>query len=641
MDEQNMNPFGQQGTDPFSDPYAQNAQQDPNPYAQPTQGADPFTQQSQQIADPYAQGANPYGQQGVNPYAQQGTNPYAQRGANPYGQQGVNPYAQQGTNPYAQQEANPYGQQGANPYGQQGVNPYAQQPGVNPYSMNGGTPVAPKPPKKKMSGKMKALIFGGIGLVAVAIGVYFLLTRVVFPPKKALREAVDASFTMDQMVKGSPIMDELGITELSEVFNTSGGAVDLELTMKGGSSKLDGLKVDVNAAIDKSQKKMSGEASISRNGKSLSAELYGDEEQTYLMVEDLMNSYLAISNKNIISALKNSPLMSGQDLQALSMVPDISLDFFNSDKVMGLTLGDEFWDKVEVSREGKENLTIGGDTIAAQKYDVTIKKETIQEKIDELISQYADQLSDPKYSDLLSQYGMSGTNIGSMVNQYKSIIKGMITEDLVFHAYTYDDRLVSLKADGKLKLATVSVDYNITVVNYGDGDKSVHSLEASLSVMGQKIEIKGSIISKKEGSAVKTEAVLSAEAAGSDIAHMLYSQTYDTGSKAITGSGSATVSGKELFSINVSGSVTELEKGKSVTIDLSQVDLTMQGITASFSAKIGMKSLDAGVTVKEKDAGKPVVNVLTASKEEIQSAVKSGDDLSEEFKKKLQDIFGF
>ena len=122
---------------------------------------------------------------------------------------------------------------------------------------------------------------------------------------------------------------------------------------------------------------------------------------------------------------------------------------------------------------------------------------------------------------------------------------------------------------------------------------------------------------------------------------MLYSQTYDTGSKAITGSGSATVSGKELFSINVSGSVTELEKGKSVTIDLSQVDLTMQGNTASFSAKIGMKSLDAGVTVKEKDAGKPVVNILTASKEELKSAVKSGDDLSEEFKKKLQDIFGF
>ena len=296
---------------------------------------------------------------------------------------------------------------------------------------------------------------------------------------------------------------------------------------------------------------------------------------------------------------------------------------------------------MDVSSEGKENLTIGGETVAAKKYDVTIKKERIQEKIDEIISQYADTLSDPKYSELLSRYGMSGTNIGSMVNQYKSILKGMITEDFVFHAYTADDRLVAIKADGKLKLATVSLDYNFGIVTYGDGDKSVHSLDASLNVMGQKIGITGSIISKKDGSSIKTDVVFSVEAAGRDMANVLYSQTYDTGSKAITGSGSATVSGRDLFSVNLSGSVTELDKGKSVTIDLSRVDLTARDRTASFSAKIGLKSLDAGVTVKERDAGKPVVNVLTASKEELKSAVKSGDDLSEEFKKKLQDIFGF
>ena len=43
----------------------------------------------------------------------------------------------------------------------------------------------------------------------------------------------------------------------------------------------------------------------------------------------------------------------------------------------------------------------------------------------------------------------------------------------------------------------------------------------------------------------------------------------------------------------------------------------------------------------EKDDNSKEAFRFFATKEELKSAVKSGDALSEEFKKKLQDIFGF
>ena len=632
MDDQNMNPYGQpQGDDPFAQ----------NPYSQP-QGGDPYGQQQ---TDPYAQQqADPYAQQQANPYAQQqGGNPYGQQQSNPYAQQqGGNPYGQQQANPYAQQQGgNPYGQQQASPYAQQqGGNPYGQQ-GVNPYGAGGAAPVPPKAPKKKMSGKMKALIFGGIGAVVLAVGLYFLFTKVIFPPKKTVRTAFDNSFTVERVTEGSVLMNELGLGELSNAFAKDGGSVAMKATVKkmDGTSSVEGLNVDVNAVVDKQKKQMSGEAVLTnKKGKNITAEVFGDEEQTYFTVKDLFDGYAAVNNKNILTSLKNSPLLKDTDLSALEAMPDISIDLFSEESFAdNFKLSDDFWEEVSVSSAGKETLTIDGESVSAKRYDVTIPKEKIQEKVEELVEQYIAKFAGSQYADFLSKYGVSGSDLNSMLPQIKSLVKGMIKDDVVVNVYLYDDKVVSIKLSGEIQIVAYTMNYNIDLITYLSDSKSVISLDASVSLMGQKIGANASIISKKEGSTITTDVDASISAAGREALSLNYKQTYDTASKVISGTGTVSVPNRDSVLINVHGAVTELEKGKVLTVKLDDINLSYGTRDVGFGLEMTLKSID-GASVKTRDNSRKVVNLMTCTKEEAESLVSK--EKLDQFSKELSEFFG-
>ena len=608
MDDNNMNPFDQnQGT---------------NSYGQP-----------QQSADPYAQ--NPYGQQqGANPYAQpqQSADPYAQ---NPYGQQqGMNPYAQpqQGANPYAQP------QQGANPYAQpqQNANPYAPEPGVNPYSTSGGAPVPPKEPKKKMSGKMKALIFGGIGLAVLAVGVYFLLTLVIFPAKKTVKEAFNGSISTKALAERSLLSKELGADEIGNLISEKGGGIDVSLKVKKADNvpKLEGLTVKGNVAIDKSAKKLSGEG-VLENGKNetIEAELFGDEEQTYVTVKDLMDGYMAINNKNIISAIKNSPLMEGHDLSFLSMIPDVSLDFFSTEKKsFEFKLSDEFWDNVKVSRSGSEKLTVDEASVSAKKYEVTIPKDYLQEKLGELLDKYMDAFTNSGAGNLLS-----GSGVSLDPATIKSMLKSMITDDVIVYVYLDDDKVVGLKTSGELHIVAYALQYNIDFISFVDDDESATSLDASVSIMGQKIGVTASIVSKKDDGKIRTEVKADMAAAGRDMLKLEYKQNYNTGDKSIRGTGTLSVQGKDTGSIDLEGSVSELEKGKALGITLDELKITADGKELEMEAAASMRTLDSGVTVKDRDSGKKVLNLATCTEEEADAFIPK--DKLQKFKEKLASFF--
>ena len=364
MDEQNIpqgnDPFTQQADDPF-------AQRPDNTYGQPQ--VNPYGQPQ---ANPYGQPqVNPYGQPQANPYGQPQANPYGQPQANPYGQPQANPYGQPQTNPYGQPQANPYGQPQANPYTEQQAGGYAQQPGANPYapatSLNpygAGAPVPPKPPKKKMSGKMKALIFGGIGLVAIGVGLFFLFTMVIFPPKKTLKGAVEKTFDGSEgIIKDSPLIDEMGGDDIMKNLR-KGGSIDVQIKGKDGVAK--DVTIDLGVAKDDSAKRLSGKAVLSGNGESVDAELFADENQTYVTVKDLINGYISINNQNVISTLANAPVLQDQDLSSLRMLNDFSLNYFGDFEggmLSKFVLNEEFWDAVSVSSDGKDKINIGSETI--------------------------------------------------------------------------------------------------------------------------------------------------------------------------------------------------------------------------------------------------------------------------------------
>ena len=609
-----------------------------NPFEQDGQGANPYAQQA---------GANPYGQQaGANPYGQQaGANPYGQQaGANPYAQQaGANPYGQQaGANPYGQQAgANPYGQQaGSNPYGQQaGANPYAQ-PAVNPYSAGGGAPVPPKEPRKKMSKKMKILIFSGIAAVLLGVGLYFLFTRVVFPPKKTLRAAVDNTLSAANMMGDSLLAKEFGLDTLVGTTQTKGGSADLSLKLKkyDAKPKLEGLSVDVAIGLDKSAKQMSVDGKLTnKKNESIEAEAFADEERMYFIIKDLMDGYGSVTNKNIVSALKQSPLLQGQDLSALNMIPDISLNLFSTEQQSLFTIGDDFWDEVSVSRSGSEKLTVGEDSISAKKYAVTIPKEKIQEKVEKALDQYMEVFANSSVMNLLAGQGISSANIDTLKTQIKAVIKGMFTEDVVIYVFLDGDKVVGIKTNGELHLAAYTMAYEASFTVFSDDTKSVVGLDASLSVMGQKISLTGSVISKKDGEKINTTANAALSAAGRDALKIEYKQIYDGSDKSLRGTGSISVANGSDVSISMEGAVTELDKGKKLGIRIDELALTYKEKTVSVEGNVLLRTLDDGATVKTRDTGKKTVDLLAADKNEVQSLLAQDKLLS--FKMKLDDFF--
>ncbi|MCR4839005.1 MAG: hypothetical protein K5897_08775 [Eubacterium sp.] len=644
MDENNMNPYGDQPTNgaaqgtPFSqgNPYGGQPQQ--NPYGGQPQG-NPYGGQPQQ---------NPYGgQPQANPYGGQSQgNPYGgQPQGNPYG-------GQPQQNPYGgQPQANPYGGQsqgGASPYAQPGTNPYAAASA--PYG-TGATPTPPKAPKKKMPGWAKALIFGGIGAAILGVGLYFLLTLVVFPAKKTLDAAYDNSFKVEEMAS-TPLVKELGVKSLSENIKQSGGYFSFEVGLGSlGGEKTKGSSMKGEGLIDKGAKQLSAEGYLLQDGKSIvEADFYADADQTYITIQDLMNGYLAFSNKNIISGIKNSPLLDDKTKQALAVLPDISLDYFGDGPLIsgltGITGGSdgnsilsELWEQSKVSRAGSEDIYIGTDTINAKKFEVTIPKEAIQDAIGKLMDQAVASLGDGAYDEYLQQAGITSSQLKQYVDQYRSIIKSMITEDFKYYSYVYDEKVVSIKSEGTLKLSGVAINYDFGLITYSDDEKTVLSLKASLNVMGQKIELSGSVNSKKTGEGYVTDIEGSLTLAGTNYMGLSYSQTYNPSTKKITGSGSLQVEGSTALTVSIEGEVTELTQGKSISLDLSKIKVRSDRAEFETSLKATISTLDAsGKSVKPLDSSKKVVNVMTASKDEIKTVI---DEDSEEYKKFMDTLDEF
>ena len=570
-------------------------------------------------------------EQNQNPYGMNETqDPYGTNGApDPYGTGAPqNPYGTNGA-------PNPYGT-GApqNPYGTTGVpNPYGTGVPQAPY---GAAPQPPKPPKKKMSKKAKILIFGGIGLAAVAAAVILLCIYVFFPAKKTVEKAMQAMANGDNLFSQSVLGSELGIDALVKSFSEEGGEVIADLTLAADvtSSADKTLGIGADVALDKTAKQLSGTFKLNYSGKDLlDAHLFSDENQTSATIKDLMKGYLTINNKGVISSLKNSPLITEDTVkQALGMIPDFDLNFFGG-MGAGLTANlfsddNEMWKDSKVSREGSETLYAGDISVSAKKYSVTIPKEKLQEMVGKAVDQGMEALTNAN----VSIPGLSGLNLSAYGTQLKTIIQGIFKDDLVYYVYIKDDKVVSVKANLSLALMTYNIKADLDFTSISADSKNVTKFKAVLDMMGQTIDVDLNISTKEEGGAYNTTASLSATALGKTLASGSYEQTYNKADQTIQGSGSYSITGNATGKISVSGKVAEIDKGKLLkfSFDDISIELPNNGKSVHLSGDLTIKAKSAGLQIQPVDSSKPNVNLSTANKDQIKTVI---DTESEEFKK--------
>ncbi|MBR6173507.1 MAG: hypothetical protein IKQ49_10140 [Eubacterium sp.] len=680
MDEQNQNPYGTQDPNTPRDPYAMNNNaQDPygtndiqNPYG--TNGTQsPYGTNSAQspygansTQSPYGTNStqSPYGTNSTqSPYGTNGTqSPYGTNSTqNPYGSNSAqSPYGTNGTqSPYETNSAqSPYGTNSSQsqydaaargPYGTNGVqSPYGTAPAANPYGTSGaGYGQPPKPPKKKMSKKAKVLIFSGIGLAVAAVAAYFLCVYVFFPAKKVVKEAMENMTAGDKLFEQSLLASEFGLDDIAKSFGSEGGEVIADLTVTGGTNdtgKSMDLKADV--AIDKAGKQLSGDLELKSDDTELiDAEVFADENQTYLTVEDLMTGYLVLNNKNVLSSLKNSPLIKDDKVkQALSMIPDFDLNLFSGNN-LGLTDGlfsddNKLWKDSKVSREGSETLYAGDISVSAKKYSVTIPKETIQEMISEAVDKSLESITSTGITANIP--GLSGIDPAQYSVQIKALAKNLFKDDLVYYVYIKDDKVVGIKANINIALMTYTIGAELNYTSISADSQTITRLKADINLMGQSITFDLGINTKDEGGAYKTQATMSASVLGRDIMSASYDQSYTKADQTFQGSGSFSLSNSKTLNLTVNGKVAEKEKGKMLKLHFDEVALTAEQGKGSLrvSGDVTLKTKSAGIEIKPVDSGKTSVSLATGTQDQLEKLIDSTSEGYKKFMERIKKLTG-
>ena len=98
------------------------------------------------------------------------------------------------------------------------------------------------------------------------------------------------------------------------------------------------------------------------------------------------------------------------------------------------------------------------------------------------------------------------------------------------------------------------------------------------------------------------------------------------------------VKGTSAGDIRLNGKVDEVDPGKSLKITIEEASIGKMDI--NLSGTVSIKTKSAGAEVKAKDSSKPVVNILTASEDEVKSLVDQNSEEYKEFMKTLNEVLG-
>ena len=444
-----------------------------NPYGEQPQVQNPYGEQPQM--------QNPYGEQpqAQNPYGEQ---PQAQ---NPYGEQ---PQMQ---NPYGAYDAanNPFAAQGSAPAMNQGVN-YGGQ-GMNPLPVMGPGNVPTQPPKnKKKVGKIVGISVACAALVALIVCAIIFVPRIFGNPKAKVEAALKENLKFSSVK--NYMDDKVDFSSLQEKYLKEGGTVSSTITIDSvaGVDSLSGLGFSTSIVKDNASKKVSGESSFEYKGKSvMTAELFADEEKTYLAIPQLLDAYFSLPNKDILNAILSSPLNT-QDMSAYAgMIPKFDIDYFATEMpTQSFELSDlELWEKATVKNAGNKKVSVNGKEIKAKKYEVTIKEEDLEQMLLDAVNKSLESLtSNAALSAYLEKTGLSADQIGQYKDQIASLVKGLVSGDFCFDIYVKDNLIVKFDCTGEMSLYGMKAKYTV----YFDSYEGTSSGMIDLSVAGQSISLK-------------------------------------------------------------------------------------------------------------------------------------------------------
>ena len=527
-----------------------------------------------------------------------------------------------------------------NYYGQPNV--YQQgQPNVYQQGQPNGYQQMIQPPKPKMDPKKKKMIILISSIIAGLIIILGSVYALFFTPKKRLKRAMDATAERQYRLSASPYDEILGSKQIADTYLEKGGKVDFSISLNNvaENSSVTDMEMGGNVSIDKSAKKMSGGFTFGYSGESIfDAEFFGNEEKTYILLKDILDGYLSINNKDVFNQMKNAPLFRDADMDNAEM-PSFDINYFQGVSIEDASgsvnqMQDDLWKESKVKSVGSETLDLGGESVKCKVYEVTVPKDKLQDYMDKLAESSIEILTNnAATSEALQQ---SGTNIEELKTQLKMMYRSFIVEDFIYKVYVKKGHVAAYSSKGRINLMSIRLEYDVMLKNTGkENVLSTGELIATLGVQGAGVTIYAKYGSEKNGNEIDTFIDGHISSMGSAI-NFKYDQKYDTGSGEISLTGGISSNAEELMNIDGSGSIDNINKGKSYTINLNDIEIKSHGrMMISFDASAGISTEPE---IHEMDSSKKVIDLFTVTRDEFEAFQEENRDRIEAYKKRVEEI---
>ena len=370
--------------------------------------------------------------------------------------------------------------------------------------------------EKKTRSMKKFFLIGGIGLgVLVSLA---LFAGFFFSPKRRVMRAIKNTYSNSALSKGN-LLDEYSCLSLLGKYadvKENGGTTDLDIKVSGASS--DGnLEVKISDTVNKSDKEMSGNAELLSDGKSvLSVDYLGNDEKTYLAVDDLTDGYLEFDNDDFSEKFNNSVLA-----DSLGQIQGYNIDRFSSKSDAKkapqqgadgqlMQIVEKLFRNAKVKSAGNGKITVDGSEVRCKKYVATIKKSDVNKTL-EMMSKSKEGEKSSKQErpssaiGLISQLLQNQTANGQQQMQggqqkpgIQSFMESGVDQDVKLVVYISKNQVRGLSLKFSIDDETGT---DITITNRNTGSKVVTSsmdLKLALESAQSEAEIKVSLDQKSE-----------------------------------------------------------------------------------------------------------------------------------------------
>ena len=480
-------------------------------------------------------------------------------------------YQQNEYNQNAGYQQNEYNQNAG--YQQNGYNQNTgyQQNGYNPnmgYQQNGAVPAAPK---KK--GGAKVLIGVGAAVAVVAVGAVGVFAASSVLGKGNVKPEDAFVNTFENAKNESSYNNIFGVSDMFKECKDKGFETETSITV----DQVDGEKVPgsltINLATKADNKNSAFDIVGSGKMSGISVddcEFYMDRDQALVNIPILYDKAFSIDySGDFAQKLEDSDLisysgMTDSDIEEIALVvkafqelADASAkgDVSNTDELKQVRK--DFFANVEMEKTDAKKVTIDGKEKKCKGYTLTITEDDVVGVI-EALQDIAENNNSLFSEDLMEQFAEYGIDLSSDTSSYDEMItaiEGM--DDIEANVYIYKGQVAAID--------TESDDFTFSYVTEG-GNNYLENMECKMKVDGEKITFTRETTDDK--AAYDTKYTVSA-----DGEKITFSSSYDKKSQEFKVEFNAGDEG----GMTCKGTITDLQKGKSVSMDIDKLELTEYG----------------------------------------------------------------